>query len=41
MIEIREGFKIAVAVTLILAVPSIVMGGVITLMAWVAKALGL
>jgi len=41
MSDIREGFKIAVGVTLILAVPSIVMGGVVIMMAWISKALGL
>jgi hypothetical protein len=40
MIKIREGFKIAVGVTLIMALPTIVMCGVMILMAWISKALG-
>ena len=41
MSDIREGLRIAIGITFIMALPTIVMGGVVILMAWISKALGL
>ncbi len=41
MMDLRDALKVALGVTVILAVPTMFLFGVIIFVSWVAKALGL